>query len=172
MVHSRASTSGNVAVDVAGGGDLRTLTHRDMIVHGDAAAQNDKVFQRDAARHRCLRDNHAVAANDHIVAHLYQIVDLSPLPDHGVADCAAIDRRAGADLDAILDDHASDLRHLPVRAPLLQISESILADMAAGMNDHAIAHKAVRESGTGSDRTVASDPDVGADDGIGSDHRA
>ena len=53
-------------------------------------------------------------ADAHIVANLHQIVDLGALADHGIADCATVNGRAGADFDLILNDDAPDLRNLAV----------------------------------------------------------
>src|SRR6185503_21010784 len=108
----------------------------------------------------------------YIVTHLHQVVDLGALADHGIADGAAVDRRAGADLDVVLNDDATDLRNLQVPLGAHDVPEAILADVAAGMNDHAIADEAVRDDGARADRAVAADPHFGADHGIGADESA
>ena len=46
---------------------------------------------------------------------------------------------ARADLDIVLDDDPSDLRHLEVATGAEREAETVLADMGAGMNDHAVA---------------------------------
>ena len=63
-----------------------------------------------------LGDDHAMAADDDVVADLHEIIDLRALADDRVAIGAAVDGRAGADLDVVLDDDAADLRHLEVAA--------------------------------------------------------
>ena len=57
-----------------------------------------------------LRHDDAMAPDRHVVADLDQIVDLGALADHGVADRAAVDGGAGADLDVVLDDDPADLQ--------------------------------------------------------------
>ena len=54
---------------------------------------------------------HAVPPDLHIVADLHQIIDLGALADHRVAQRAAVDRGAGADLDIVLNDDPAQLRN-------------------------------------------------------------
>src|SRR3979411_1391656 len=68
-----------------GGGDLRALTNRDMIMHADTRRQNHEILDRDAARNPGLRHQHAMTSDGGIVADLNQVVDLGSLPDHGIA---------------------------------------------------------------------------------------
>ena len=80
-----------------------------------------------------------MTADDHVVADLHQVVDLRPLPDHGVAVGAPIDRHPGPDLDIVLNDDAPDLGHFEMAAAPEREPEPVLPDMGAGMNDHPIA---------------------------------
>ena len=66
-----------------------------------------------------------------IVSDLHQVVDLVPR-DHGIAIGATVDCRAGADLDIILQDDASDLQHFAVTRGFHDIAEAVLSDAAAG----------------------------------------
>ena len=45
-------------------------------------------------------------------ADMHEIIDFGAFADHGVADAAAVDGGAGADLDVVVDDDAADLRNL------------------------------------------------------------
>ena len=83
-----------------------------------------------------------MAADDAVVADLAEIIDLGSLADHGVANAAAIDPRAGADLDIVMDDDAADLRNLGMALGAEQIAEAVLADIASGMDDDAVADMA------------------------------
>src|SRR5262249_46850553 len=113
-----------------------------------------------------------MTANRDIVADLYQVVDLGPLADDGVAGAAAVDGGAGADLDIVLDDDAADLRDLEMSRRSHHEAETVLADADAGMDDHAVADERVHERGAGADRRVAADPNARADHGVGAEHRA
>src|SRR5262249_15820800 len=100
-------------------------------------------------------------ANADIVAYLHQVVDLGPLADYRVTDCAAVNRRAGAYLDIVLNNHAADLRNLEVS--LLEVSltahhvtEAVLTDLSTGMDDDPIADQRIAQAGSGSDRAIAS----------------
>ena len=111
-----------------------------------------------------------MAANADIVAYLHQVVDLSPLADYRVANCAAVYRRAGAYLDVVLNNHSADLRNLDVSLTAHQVTEAILADLATGMDDDPIADQSIAQARSGSDRAIASYPHIGADDSVCSDH--
>src|SRR6478672_7663630 len=111
-------------------------------------------------------------ANADIVAYLHQVVDLGPLADDRVTNCATVDRRACADLDLVLHDHAADLRNLEVSLAAHHVAEAVLTDLATGMDDDAIADQGIGQGRSGSNRTVASYPHIGADNGVRSDHGA
>src|SRR3990172_696364 len=111
-------------------------------------------------------------ANADIVAHLDQVVDLGALADYGVANGAAVDGGAGADLDVVLDDDASDLRHLEMALGSHYEAEAILPDLAARMNDDAVADQRGGDRRPGADRAIAPDPHPGPNHGSGSDHAA
>ena len=104
----------------------------------------DEILDRRRAGDADLGDDHAMAADDHVVGDLHQIVDLGALADHRVAAGAAIDRRVGADLDVVLDDDAADLRNFEVPLRPHGEAETVLADAHARMEDHAVADESVR----------------------------
>src|SRR5262245_41088449 len=91
------SAGRHVAMDDAGGGNLRPLADRNMIVDADAGAEDHEIAKRNAAGNAGLGDQNPMAADHHIVPDLDQVVDLGSLADDGVPDGAAVDRRAGAD---------------------------------------------------------------------------
>src|SRR3989304_4498173 len=100
-------------------------------------------------------------ADADIVAYLDQVVDLGALADHGVANGAAVDGGAGADLDVVLNDDASDLRHLEVALRSHYEAEAVLPDLAARMNDDAVADQRGGDRRPGADRANAPDPHPG-----------
>src|SRR3974390_3176699 len=101
-----------------------------------------------------------MASNADIVANPDQGVDLAALADHGIADGAAIDGGAGADLDVILYDHAPDLRHFEVPFASLYEAEAMLTDLAAWMQNDAVADQRGGNDRPGADRAVAANPHV------------
>src|SRR5262245_56981092 len=111
-------------------------------------------------------------ANADIVAYLHQVVDLGPLADYRVTDCAAVNRRAGAYLDIVLNNHAADLGNLEVSLTAHHVTEAVLTDLATGMDDDPIADQGIAQAGSGSDRAIASSPHIGADYGVCADHGA
>src|SRR5215510_6109940 len=111
-------------------------------------------------------------ANAHIVAYLHQVVDLGPLADYRVTNCAAVNRRACAYLDVVLNNHAADLRDLEVSLTAHHVTGAVLTDLATGMDDDPIADQSIAQAGSGSDRAIASYPHIGADYGVCADHGA
>src|SRR4249919_1745011 len=111
-------------------------------------------------------------ANADIVAYLHQVVDLGSLADYRVTNCATVNRRAGAYLDIVLNYHATNLRNLEVPLAAHHVAEAVLTDFATGVDDDSIADQGIAQTRSGSDRTVASYPHIGANDGIRSDHSA
>jgi len=101
------------------------------------------------------------------------IVDFGALADHGIAQAAAVDAGAGADLDIVLDQDAAGLRHLlmAVGAEEMKPNPSC-PDVAAGMNQDVVADQRKLDRGARPDIAVPADPDVGADHGARPDHGA
>src|SRR5690348_11792683 len=152
--------------------DLGTLADSHVIGYANAGAQCHKIFQGGTAGNPGLRHDDTVASDHHIVANLYQVVDLGALADYGVADSTAINRAAGPNLHVILDDHPADLRHLEMAAGAHQETEPVLADAAAGMDDDAVPNQRVSDRRAGTDCAIAPDPHPRADHCIGGNQRA
>ena len=110
-------------------------------------------------------------ADCHIVADLDLIVDFGAFANHGVAQAPAIDGRSGPDLDVILDQHPSGLRHfqMPVR-PKEDETITVLADAAARMDQDIVAEQRALDRGPGADVAIPADPDVGPNDRTRSNH--
>ena len=66
-----------------------------------------------------------------VVPDLHEIVDLDAVLDHGVLDCAAVDRGIAPHLDVVADQNRADLRHLDVPVGIARVTETIPADDAA-----------------------------------------
>ena len=103
---------------------------------------------------------------------LHQVVDLGTFADHGVAIGTTIDGGPGANLHIVLNDNPAHLQDFAVTGCSHHIAESVLADGAAGVNDHTIADQAIGDRGVGSDRALAADAHIGPDRGARVDHRA
>src|SRR4051812_34050734 len=136
------------------------------------AAHHDEVLENGRARDADLGNQHAVTTDNDVVSNLDLIVDLRSFPNDRVAIGAAIDGRERSDLDIVLDDDASHLRNLQVATGTHGEAESILPNLDARMDDDAVADEAMLERDPRSDRAVATDPDVGPDDGVRTDDGA
>ena len=140
-----------------------------MALHGDLAADRDEILDGRGAGDADLGDDHAMAADHHVVGDLDQVIDLGALADHRVAARAAVDGGVGADLDVVLDDDAPDLRHLQVPLRPHGEAEAVLADAHARMEDDPVADEGVGNGHVGGDRAVPSDLHLRADDRMGAD---
>src|SRR5262249_54502707 len=134
------------------GTDHGALADFQMVGNSHLAAKNDVVAASDASGQAALGDDNAVAADRDVVSDLDEIVDLRPLADYGVAATPSVDRRAGADLNAVLNDHAPNLRHLRVLVWRRVIAESILPYSATGMNDDVVADERMHDRRAGTNR--------------------
>src|SRR5436190_9171342 len=99
--------------------------------------EHHEILQRDAAAQAALRDDDAIAPDQAVVADLAKIVDLAAFTDDGVADSAAIDAGAGADLDG--NDDPAHLRNSGMSLGAHHIAEPVLPDIASGSTDDALA---------------------------------
>src|SRR5262249_57795692 len=88
------------------------------------------------ARDARLGDDDGVRSDHGIMANLYEVVDLRPLADDGLAERGSIDRDVGPDLDVVLDHDPTDLRDLSVRAPVEHVSEPVPAENTPRVDDH------------------------------------
>ncbi len=144
-----------------------------MIVDADLCSQRHVVADRQAAREPDLGREQAIPADRHIVADLDLIVDFGALPDHGVAQRSAIDGGAGADFHIVLDQHAAGLGHFHMALGAEEDEAiAVLADRAAGVDEHVIADQRTLDGRTGADIAVPADLDPGTNDSAGADHGA
>src|SRR5262249_14698106 len=139
-----------------------------------------------------LRREQRALADLAAVTDLYEVVDLRRATNPRDAHRRTIDRRVGADFDAVFEHHGSRLRNR-VHAALLvgQVAEPVAADHHARLELHVVAdrralanHRTRVRGEAVADRHARIDHDVGidthvsadrhvlADDRVGSDRRA
>src|SRR5262249_54427417 len=106
----------HVGVYIRGARELGTFADRCMVDDPDAGTEYDVISKGSAAGNAGLRHDHAMAANDDIVADLHHVVDLGALADDRIAKRTTIDRCSSADLYIVLNDDASDLWDLKMPA--------------------------------------------------------
>ena len=80
-----------------------------------------------------------MTADDAIMANLAKIIDLGSFTDHSVAHSTAVNLGPGANFNIIVNDHAANLRHFNVPIGARHIAEAVLANVAAGMDNDAVA---------------------------------
>ena len=138
-----------------------------VVAHADLAGHHHVVAGRRAAGDADLRANEVVPAEPAVVGDHHQVVDLRALADDGRAVGAAVDRRAGADLDVLADLDVAELGRELVPAVDLAIAEAVGADHGAGVNDGAVADARVFVQ-----HDVGKERHAGADDAAGHDVHA
>src|SRR3974390_338789 len=140
------------------------LGDRDIAAYVDTRTQHHKVFQSRISRHSRLSNHQTATSDADIVTDLNQIVDLGTFADHGVADDAAVDGGASPNLDVVLDDNAPDLRHLELNVCAPE-AETVLANLAPSMNDHAVPDQRICNYRAGTNRAVTPNSNFGPNDG-------
>ena len=76
-----------------------------------------------------------MGADRHVMGDLDQVIDLSALLDHRLADGGSINRNIGAEFDVILNRDPAELRNLIVPSLILHIAESVASDDRTAVND-------------------------------------
>src|SRR3954454_15904788 len=110
-----------------------------------------------------------MAANNHVVADLAEIINFGSLADHGVAHSTPVNLGPRSNLDVVVNDDAAELWDLGVPLGVSYIAETILADMAAGMDDHVVADLRIGDYAAGPDRAIAPDAHLLPNHGVGTD---
>src|SRR5664279_4154544 len=91
-------------------------------------------------------------------------------PDDGIAPCAAIHRRVGADLDAVLNNDPANPRRYDGSPGVAEIN-TILADAGAGMQNNPIADQRMGQSDLRPDQAIPADADAGTDHAVRANDR-
>src|SRR4051812_18514305 len=114
-----------------------------MARNADLTAEHDTVANLRATGNTTLGGNNHVFPHLHIMADLYEVINLAARTDDGVRACAAVDAGAGADSDIVANQHAAELRHFDNAFAAGGETESVLTDMDAAMHDDAGADDGV-----------------------------
>src|SRR5215217_4497662 len=102
----------HICRDAAHGRDLDAAADGDMAIYRAGAADQDAIADLRAAFNSNLAGDPAMATDANVVGNLNLVIEIRALTDNSIVHCTAIDRRTGADLDVILDNHAADLHDL------------------------------------------------------------
>src|SRR5690606_26353928 len=136
------------------------------------AADAGTAGNADAGRHG------GVVADLDVVGDLDLVIELDAVADHGVAECATVDRGVGANLDIVADQYAAYLGDLVPLTLGAGKTEPFPAHHGAGLDDCALAHPDIviqRHPGcqpaAGTDTAALADIAVRAECDICADHR-
>src|SRR5690606_11332911 len=98
------------------------------------------------------------------------IIDLGALADDRIDQRSTIDRCIGAELHAVLDEHAPELRDLLMATCAELEPEAFAAQHHARLQDNAITEIGALDHGPRTDDAVSTDCNALSDPGIRSDH--
>src|SRR5205085_2290973 len=118
----------------------RSRHHARVVAEADLTADDRVRLDDCAARNAGLRSDDDALAYPHVVADLHEVVNLRPATDPRLAQSAAVNATARADLNVVFDNHGSDLRELVVDARLVaHVAEPVRADDHARVQHHTLA---------------------------------
>jgi len=140
------------------GHDDGVLANGDMAVKTGHAADRDVVLESDRAGKTDQGSDGAMLAEDAIVSHVGQVIDLGAGADPRLAQRGPGDADVGVDLDVVFDDNGADLRDLFIFSLMPDEAVAIDPDARAGVY-----------SGPFPDRYVVIDRDRRVDDRIVAD---
>src|SRR5262249_38395482 len=109
-----ALARGNVLAHPRLGADYGAVADVDVVGDPHLAGGDDVIAGAAGAGDAHLADEEVVPADPAVVADLHKVVDLGAGADARGLEGAAVDGRAGADLDVIADLDVAELRHLNV----------------------------------------------------------
>lgn len=93
-----------------------------------------------ARRHRTgqadLRDKRVVLSKFAVVSDLHEVIELGSLADDRRANHASVNRRAGSNLDIIINSHRAELRNLHESTLLEAVAETIRTEDRIRVNEH------------------------------------
>src|SRR5271165_1157109 len=133
------------------------------------SADHHKIAQPRTAGNPNLPGENTTSAEHDVVGDLDEIVDHRAGADDCVVAGAAIDRRVGADVDIIADNHTPELRHLYRRGTVGGKAEPLLTDAHSWMEYDASADQCMADGDVGTDSGVVANFDTGGDHAVGAD---
>ena len=164
---------GHVVADAGLGAQHGASADVHVVAHADLAGHHHVVARGRAAGDADLRADHVVPADAAVVGDHHLVVDLGAVADDRRAVGAAVDGRAGADLDVGAELDAAQLRRPIDGGRRRACSRSRGAQHGAGVDDRTRADDRVFvEHGVGEDRHVLAELAAGHDVDAGVDRRA
>ena len=144
------------------------------VAQNDGAAANGAVRANGrAARHAGAAGHGAVFPDAHVVANLYQIVELDTVFEHRVLQGAAVDAGIGANFDIIANLHRAELLDLHPPTTIWGKAKAVCTNHRAGVNDAALTNAAtVGDRHTRRKQTACAYGRICTNDAVGADLRA
>jgi hypothetical protein len=108
-----------------------------MSIQASLSSDLDEILKDGRTRDAGLADEDATPAENNVVSDLYEIIDARTGADHRVSRRSSINRRIGANLDIVFENHPTKLG--PRQEPGFggDKSKSFLPDPRAGIDVYA-----------------------------------
>ena len=137
-------SSFDIAGDTALGSGYGSVSNRAMSGDANLTGEDDAFADGGRARETNLRAQKGILANFRAVAHLNEVVDLSPGLNAGLADGGAVDAGVGLYFDSVFEDRGAGLKDfVPGAAGLASEAEAVGTYDCAVLDDHVVAQLAV-----------------------------
>ena len=111
--------------------------------HTGLTAKDNIIFHNSATRYANLGAQDAVFADDHVVGHLHEIINLGAFTDNRAAETSAIDRAVRADLDIVTNFNDANLGHLLMTTLHKLVAKAIGPNHHTGVQAHAVRQTAL-----------------------------
>lgn len=114
----------------------------DLEMSGNPHSTTDRAMSADlrATGNTDTAGNRGMCADAYVMRDLNLIVELDPVPDHGIVECPAIYGCIGTYLNIITDAHLAQLRYLNPCILIAGQTKAIAADNCTRVNQYAASN--------------------------------
>ena len=133
------------------GGNLRPSSDFEVISDADLSSHHDAILDARAPGNADLSANHAATPEMDVVRDMHQIIENSACANHSVARCSAVYGAVGPDLNIILDDDATELKHARKAIRSGHKAEALRPDRYTGLDFDAPPDQRVADASVGAD---------------------
>lgn len=120
-------------------GKLCAVADRDVTSEDARAADDTVTAKGNGTGDDAVTGNNRVCTNMYIVADLNQIIELHTIFQHGIADCTAINRGIGTNIDIVTDSYPAELGNGFPAAAGMGIAKAARADHGTAIDKYPLA---------------------------------
>ncbi|MFH1263130.1 MAG: hypothetical protein V1495_06775 [Pseudomonadota bacterium] len=137
-----------------------------MIEDGYTGGDPNPVTDNSTSAEHRVGDYDGVSSKNDIVGDVNEIVDLAPVPYHGVTQGPTIQAGIRSDLDVRADSHVAEMRETPKASFFVfLVAETRQPNRAVCPDSNSISDPAIRKDRVGSDPDIVAEFHGPGDDG-------